>query len=99
MADKLPEWATTPRDKHWLVKVRSESDERTEVAVDDKPGLLIGRNGQVNERNMGLIHFSLHPIRDVTVDLLSRSVRSRFFTSLHRVCTPALHSTRISDPS
>ena len=50
MADALPDWATTPRSKGWYVQTTADSAEDIKHAADDKGGLLIGRNGQVNAR-------------------------------------------------
>jgi len=47
MGDKLPDWATTPKSKGWLVQTAVEYGESTDQVADEKPGFLIGRNGQV----------------------------------------------------
>ena len=47
MAGTLPDWALTPKTKGWYVQTVAEDAERTDLAADDKPGLFIGRNGQV----------------------------------------------------
>ena len=48
MAGTLPEWALTPKSKGWYVQTVAENGERRDLVADDKPGLFIGRNGQVD---------------------------------------------------
>ena len=50
MAGTLPDWATTPRRKGWYVQTIAENTESTDHAADDKPGIFMGRNGQVIAR-------------------------------------------------
>lgn len=47
MAGILPDWATTPKSKGWYVQAVPENAESTDHAADGKPGVFMGRNGQV----------------------------------------------------
>lgn len=47
MADQIPDWARVPKLKGFIVEARHPDGKKGRVALDDRAGILFGRNGQV----------------------------------------------------
>ncbi|BDA44121.1 probable nuclear inhibitor of protein phosphatase 1 at N-terminal half [Coccomyxa sp. Obi] len=47
MADHITDWAQVPKQKGFVVEARHPDGKKGRVALDDRAGILFGRNGQV----------------------------------------------------